>query len=180
MVKITHNKRGLPLLQRDFDPWFESSFSPLSARIFPWFKEDSFEEMENRFREQLSYMDRYLPNLEESVEKLTKDIYCDLDDQGDKFVLTADLPGMDKDEINVNVLDSQIEISAEHKESKEEKKKGQIRSERSHLKYYRTMTLPEEVVGSGVRAKMNNGILSVEIPKKTPTKVEDPVSVKVE
>ncbi|GKS66619.1 hypothetical protein YTPLAS73_01660 [Nitrosarchaeum sp.] len=179
MVKITHNKR-FPALRRDFDPWFESSFSPFSTRMFPWFREDPFEEMEERFRGYLGSMERYIPNLEESMQKLTKDIYCDVDDRGDKFVLTADLPGMNKDEIKVNVLDSQIEITAEHKESKEEKKKGSIRSERSHVKYYRTMTFPEEIVGSGVNAKMNNGILTVELPKKTPTKVEEPVAVKVQ
>lgn len=55
------------------------------------------------------------------MQKLTKDIYCDVDNRGDKFVLTADLPGMNKDEISINILDSQIEISAEHKESKEKK-----------------------------------------------------------
>lgn len=179
MVKITHNKR-FPAIRRDFDPWFESSFLPLSTNWNPWFRQDPFEEMEEMTREYLGNFNRFVPNVEESLEKLTKDIYCDLDDRGDKFVLTADLPGMNKDEVTVNVLDSQIEISAEHKESKEEKKKGRIRSERSHLKYYRTMTLPEKIVGSGVNAKMNNGIITVEIPKQTPTKVEEKIAVTVQ
>ena len=179
MVKITHNK-SFPAIRRDFDPWFESSFLDFPTSWDSWLRRDPFGEMEGSVRDYLSNVNRFLPNLEETIEKFTKDIYCDLDDKGDKFVLTADLPGMEKDEVTVNVLDSQIEISAEHKESKEEKKKGQIRSERSQLKYYRTMTLPEKIVGSGVNAKMNNGILTIEIPKKTPTKVEEPISVKVQ
>jgi len=87
---------------------------------------------------------------------------------------------MEKDEVNVNVLNSDIEISAEHKESKEEKEKDFIRKERSHVRYYRSLTLPEEIVSSKVTAKMINGILTVELPKKTPTKVEEPAQIKVQ
>ncbi|MGD2107680.1 MAG: Hsp20/alpha crystallin family protein [Nitrosopumilaceae archaeon] len=178
MVKITHGKK-FPLLRQDFDPWFESSFSNFPS-LFSWFRADPFEDMESRMRNYLSYLNRSLPNIEGEVEKISRDIYCDLDDREDKFVLTADMPGLSKDEITINVLDSEIEISGEHKESKEEKKKGHLRSERSQVRYYRTMTLPEEILGSKVSAKLNNGILTVNIPKKTPKKAQEPVSIKVE
>ncbi|MEK6971541.1 MAG: Hsp20/alpha crystallin family protein, partial [Thermoproteota archaeon] len=98
----------------------------------------------------------------------------------DKFVLTADIPGMEKDEVDINVLNSDIEISAEHKEAKEEKEKDFIRKERSHVRYYRSLTLPEETVSSKVTAKMINGILTIELPKKNPTKVEEPAQIKVQ
>ncbi|MGQ0795921.1 MAG: Hsp20/alpha crystallin family protein [Nitrosopumilaceae archaeon] len=66
-------------------------------------------------------------------------------------------------------LDTSVEISAEHKEQEEEKKKNYVRKERKELSYHRTLPLPEKVISSKANAKLNNGILSIEIPKTTPT-----------
>jgi HSP20 family protein len=101
-------------------------------------------------------------------------------DKGDKFILTADLPGINKDEVEVNILDNQIEISAEHSKSEEEKDKDFVRSERSQVRYQRTLSIPEDIVSSKVTAKMLNGVLTVELPKKTPTEPREKKSVKVE
>lgn len=179
MVKITHKPR-FPTSLRRLDPWYERSFFPFSRTLHPWFRPDPWEEMEFSLGDYLDYMDKFFTDLPESMRKFTRDITCDIDVQGDKFVLTADLPGMNKDEISVNVLDNQIEVSAEHKESTDEKKKDYVRKERSHVKYYRSLTLPEEVVGSKATAKMDNGVLTIELPKKTPTKVEKPMAIKVQ
>lgn len=94
---------------------------------------------------------------------------CDIVDEGNKFRINVDLPGIKKDEIKLNVSDSTIEISAEHKEQEEEKKKNYVRKERKELAYHRTLPLPEKVVSSKATAKLNNGILTIEIPKTTPT-----------
>jgi HSP20 family protein len=94
---------------------------------------------------------------------------CDIVDEGDKFHINVDLPGVKKDEVKLNVTDNSIEISAEHKEQHEEKKKNYIRKERKELAYHRTLPLPERVFSSKASAKLNNGILTIEIPKATPT-----------
>ena len=94
---------------------------------------------------------------------------CDIVDEGDKFRINVDLPGVKKEEVKLNVTDNSIEISAEHKEQEEEKKKNYIRKERKELAYHRTLPLPEIVVSSKATAKLNNGILTIEIPKTTPT-----------
>jgi HSP20 family protein len=86
---------------------------------------------------------------------------CDLVDEGDKFVVTADMPRIKKEEINLNVGDDYVDISAEHKESEEEKKKKYIRKEHSEISIHRRMSLPERVKSSEVKAKLNNGILTV-------------------
>ena len=178
MVKITH-KPKFPSLRRFTEPWFESSLFPLSRTLHPWFRMDPVEEMEKAWGDYLDYMEQFFAKTP-SLQKFSMSVTCDLADKGDKFVLTADIPGMEKDEVDINVLNSDIEISAEHKEAKEEKEKDFIRKERSHVRYYRSLTLPEEVVSSKVTAKMINGILTVELPKKTPTKVEEPVQIKVQ
>ena len=180
MVRITHKPRVPALMRRSIDPWYERSFLPLARVTHPWFRMDPWEEAEGAWNDYLEYLERAYADLPSSLRKFTMDISCDLADKGDRFVLSADLPGMERDEVDINVTDGEIEISAEHKESKEEKKKDYIRKERSQVRYQRTLSIPEEIVGSKVTAKMNNGTLTVELPKKTPTKVEAPIQVKVE
>lgn len=94
---------------------------------------------------------------------------CDIVDEGDKFRINVDLPGVKKEEIKLNVTDNSIEISAEHKEQEEEKKKNYVRKERKEIMYHRTLPLPEKVASLKASAKLNNGILTIEIPKTTPT-----------
>jgi len=96
-------------------------------------------------------------------------ISCDVLDKGDHYVINAEMPGVSKEDIKLNASDNNVEISAEHKEESEEKKKNYIRKERKTLSYYRSLPLPEKVDSSKAKAKMNNGILTVEIPKINPT-----------
>lgn len=105
---------------------------------------------------------------------------CDLVDEGDKFVVTADMPRIKKEEINLNVGDDYIDISAEHKESEEEKKKKYIRKEHSEISIHRRMSLPERVKPSDVKAKLTNGILTVEIPKENPTPQPKTTKINIE
>lgn len=179
MVQVTH-KRRMPTLFRPFmTPWFESSTFPFERLMHPWFRFDLMEELERSWEDYNNYIERFVSDLP-SLRRMTFDISCDIADKGDRFVLTADLPGMEKDEVSVNVIDNEIEISAEHKEAIEEKKKEYVRKERSETKYYRRLSLPEEIVSSKVTAKMTNGVLTVELPKKTPTKIEQPLAIKVQ
>ena len=105
---------------------------------------------------------------------------CDLVDEGDRFVITADMPRIKKEEINLNVGDDYIDISAEHKESEEEKKKKYVRKEHSEISIHRRMSLPERVKPSDVKAKLTNGILTVEIPKEKPTPQPKTTKINIE
>ncbi|SHO44777.1 conserved hypothetical protein [Nitrosotalea sinensis] len=99
----------------------------------------------------------------------TSAMSCDIIDEGDKFMINANMPGIQKDEIKLNITENSVEISAQHKEETDEKKKNYVRKERRETSYYRTLSLPEKVSSSKAKAKMNNGILNIEIPKVTPT-----------
>ena len=94
---------------------------------------------------------------------------CDVLDEGDRYVIHAEMPGVEKKDVKLNASDNSIEISAEHKEELEEKKKDYLRKERKAISYYRRLPLPEKVYSSKAQAKLNNGILTVDIPKVTPT-----------
>jgi HSP20 family protein len=96
-------------------------------------------------------------------------VSCDVLDEGDHYVINAELPGVTKSDVKLNVSDNNVQITAEHKEEKEETKKNYVRKERRAFSYHRSLILPEKVDSSKAKAKLNNGILSVEIPKITPT-----------
>ena len=105
---------------------------------------------------------------------------CNISDEGDKFVITTDLPRIKKDEVHIDVGDNHIEISAEHKESEEEKKKKYLRKEQKEIFVNRRMSLPEKVKSSEVKANLENGVLTVNLPKQTPTPEPKSTRVKVE
>ncbi|MBI5146214.1 MAG: Hsp20/alpha crystallin family protein [Thaumarchaeota archaeon] len=129
-----------------------------------------------------SNMDRAFDNFRRDLEKSfasfpaistsfpsIKSMSCDIIDEGDKYLIKLEIPGVKKDEINLNVSDNSIEISAQHKEEEEEKKKNYLRKERSEISYYRTLPLPEKVLSDKTQAKLTDGILNVTIPKAVPT-----------
>lgn len=99
----------------------------------------------------------------------TSMVSCDIMDEGNRFLINANMPGVHKNEVKLNVTENAVEISAEHKEVEDEKKKNYVRKERREVSYYRILSLPEKVIPSKAKAKMNNGILNIEIPKLTPT-----------
>jgi len=93
----------------------------------------------------------------------------DIIDEGDKYSITAEIPGIPKEDINIEITKNILEIKAEQKMEKEEKKEGYIRKERGQRSFYRQVALPEEIDAEKIEATLNNGILSIEIPKKEPT-----------
>jgi HSP20 family protein len=94
----------------------------------------------------------------------------DLEDRGDKFVLTVEAPGFKKDEIEINITDGDVEVSACKTEQKDEETEGYIRKERSSESFYRKMTLPEEIKVDDAEANLQDGVLELVLPKKVPKK----------
>ncbi len=94
----------------------------------------------------------------------------DLEDKGDKYVMTAEVPGFKNEEIEINVWDSAVEISGCRETAQDEETKGYVRKERSSESFYRRMALPEEVKIENAEANLKNGILELVLPKKVPKK----------
>jgi HSP20 family protein len=95
---------------------------------------------------------------------------CDMADRGDRYELQVEVPGIEKDRIDVKATGHSVEISAKKSEKTVERRKDYVYSERSHRSFYRKIPVPEEIVPSKIDARMNNGILIVKLPKKNPTK----------
>lgn len=100
----------------------------------------------------------------------------ELTDMGDKFELQVEVPGIEKEKIDVKATKYSVEISGKHSEKTEEKGKRYLYSERLYRSFYRTVPLPEEIIPSKVAAKVENGILKVDLPKKNPTRAEGEVT----
>ena len=91
----------------------------------------------------------------------------------DQFKVRADLPGLTKDDVKVEVTDDFLTISGERKEEKEEKGEGFYRSERSYGSFYRQIPLPEGAMTEIAAATFQNGVLEITIPAPkiaTPTR----------
>jgi HSP20 family protein len=100
----------------------------------------------------------------------------ELADRGDKFELQVEVPGIEKEKIDVKATKYSVEISGKHSEKAEEKGKRYVYSERLYRSFYRSIPLAEEIIPSKVAAKVENGILKVDLPKKNPTKTEGEVT----
>lgn len=89
----------------------------------------------------------------------------DLVENDEAFVATVDLPGFEKSEVDVRVTDHTLHVEAEHDEAEEERDDRYLRRERRHESMRRSVKLPDEVDKENVTAQMNNGVLTVTVPK---------------
>ena len=97
----------------------------------------------------------------------------DLVDKGDRYELQVEVPGIEKEKMDIKATRHSVEISGKHSEKTEEKGKRYLYTERLYRSFYRNVPVPEEIVPSKVAAKVENGILRLELPKKVPTRKED-------
>jgi HSP20 family protein len=103
----------------------------------------------------------------------------DLFEEKDEIVVKAELPGIDKDQIEVNVTDHQLTIKGEKKKEEEIKEKDYYRCERSYGSFLRTLELPKDVHADKVKAVFKNGVLEVRLPKTEEAKAKE-IKVKIE
>jgi HSP20 family protein len=103
----------------------------------------------------------------------------DLFEEKADVVVKAELPGVDKDNIQVNLTDHTLTIKGEKKKEEEVKEENYYRSERSYGSFFRTIDLPTDVHADKVKATFKNGVLEVRMPKTEEAKAKE-VKVKVE
>ena len=95
----------------------------------------------------------------------------EVQETSDSFQIFAELPGMNKKNIDINIADNILTISGE-KTKKDSEKNQYHYSEISYGKFSRVFNLPEDVIDDKISAKMKDGILAIYIPRLEPVKKE--------
>ena len=89
--------------------------------------------------------------------------------RGTELVVRADVPGMKREDVTVEITNGMVTLRGERKQEKEEKKEGYYRAERTYGSFLRTLPLPEGVKVGEAKAVMRDGVLEITMPT---TKVE--------
>lgn len=96
-----------------------------------------------------------------------------------RFVVRADLPGMKKEDVKVNIQDNMLILEGERKVEEEVKKDNFHRTERTYGSFFRSLPLPEGVKVDKIDAKFKDGVLEVTMPIEAPKKDVKNVEVKI-
>lgn len=126
-------------IERWFEEFFEEPFSPhIWRRLSRW----------RRLRE--------LEGISPAV---------DMYDKKNEIVVKAEVPGVEKENINISLTDNTLTIKGEIKKEEEIKEEDYHYSERSYGSFVRVLTLPAKVQADKVKASFSNGILEIHLPK---------------
>lgn len=90
----------------------------------------------------------------------------DVQENDEEYIVEAELPGVDKDEINIEMNDGRLNISIKREERVDEKQKNYIHKERRYSSMSRSIYL-DGAKSQGIKAKLENGLLSIKIPKES-------------
>jgi HSP20 family protein len=141
-----------------------------------------FEEMMNRMFEEFGGRPRtrrLLPGGEQGaiVPAEHREPFIDVIETDKEVIATAEMPGLEKQDIKLNVSEDRLEISAETKHEEKKEEKGYVYRERRSGSYYRAISLPSTVDPDKSKASYKNGVLEIKMPKtevkkKTPLKIE--------
>ena len=94
----------------------------------------------------------------------------DIKEEDNRFLLIADIPGVDSKDIEINMESGVLTIKGERDATKKTERDGFKRIEREHGVFHRRFTMPEGVDADGIKAKSENGVLTVSIPKQEAVK----------
>lgn len=129
--------------------------------IYSW---DPFDEI-RKMQDYMEQMFRNFPVLESQFGTGTLSPLTDVAEEGNKVVVTTDLPGVDRENVELNLRDNILVVSAGKGKEEETEKEGYLRKERSFMRYYREIPLPDGVTEEGATAQLRNGVLTVTLPK---------------
>ncbi len=130
---------------------------------------DPFQRMKKMQEKRMNWLGDF-PVLDSPSEARIREPLIDIRDEGNKLKIVAEMPGVDKKDIEIDLGDNSISISAASKTDTEEKdaEKGSYYSERSFQSFSRTIPLPAEIKRDGAEAELKNGILEITLEKKHP------------
>ena len=142
------------------------------SSLIPWQPERDIDQMFEDFlgrRLRPFWPERWWPATGMEITTPSVDLYEEKDD----IVVKVELPGMEKDNIEVNLTDNRLTIKGEKKKEEEVKKENYYRSERSYGSFIRAVELPRDVQADKIKAVFKNGVLEVRLPKTEEAKKKE-------
>ena len=144
--------------------------------------------MSDSFSEMRRLLDTFRANMEDTLERVfpsqaslpaLKQPRIDVLDLGNSLQVVADMPGVQKEDIEINLTPERVEISAESSTETERKEEEYTYRERGYASYRRVLDLPADVLPDKAEASFKNGVLEMNLPKKEPTEVEKKTRVQI-
>lgn len=138
-------------------------------------------------------IERLMNEMNQNMEKLTREFWnkskemgmefstqpsMDVINKGEKMIVKMDMPGVNKEDINIRTSHDMLEVSAERKEAKEEKEEDYYRRERRYTGYKRSLSLPKGAKPDEIKAEYEDGVLKITMPKKERKKEKQKIEVK--
>jgi HSP20 family protein len=115
-----------------------------------------------------NYLDNIEKNFFGDISQDFSSFRTDILEEGNQFVLKAELPGFKKEDIQINIDGDRLIVSAEHKDEMEEKKDNYIRRERRYGSFSRAFDI-SNIKTDEISAEYNQGILTLNLPKREET-----------
>ncbi len=161
--KVTGKKKGTitpskePLASKSQQPWLTRGFDSI------------FDQFRRSFEDLMAPVWPLTSSPEMAIDEMPiRYPFVDMIDEGDHYIVRAELPGVTKDMIDVQVNKDALDIKAEMKKEREEKGRNYLHRESAYSAFQRSIAFPEEVNPSKVEGTMKEGILELKIPKKEP------------
>lgn len=133
-------------------------------------------ELESRYLEEMQRMQKRMSELMEEAgagtAPMEENVFmplADVKETEEAVVVTMDLPGVDKQDVDISISDDELRVVAEKKEEKEISEKDYHKRERTHKRFERMVRLPVAVKAEEAKAKLENGVLEVTLPKEVVT-----------
>ena len=124
----------------------------------------------NRLQQQLNNLYGVMPaRLDDEESNIVTSSWMpavDIKEESDRYVIRADVPGVDPEKIEVTMKNGILTIRGERQTEKKEEDKGYKRVERSYGSFYRRFSLPDNADADNISAGSRNGVLELSIPKR--------------
>lgn len=144
--------------------------SPVATRSMPSLLERDFDSIFDDFRRSFDLMMRPFVPLETRMQELgmlpVRYAPFDFIDNGDHYLVSIELPGFTKSDVNVMINRDGLSVKAEKETKKEEEDMNYLHRERGYSSFERIISFPEEVDPSKAEGKMKDGILELKVTKK--------------
>ncbi|XES77608.1 MAG: Hsp20/alpha crystallin family protein [Candidatus Bathyarchaeia archaeon] len=141
--------------------------------------DDMFSEFRRSFDDLMKPFFSFPVEMEQWMELPARYAQVDLVDNGESYTVTAELPGFNKDQVDVQINKDGVAIRAECREENENKRKNYLHRERAYSSMQRFIAFPEEVTPDKVEGTMKEGVLELKVPKKEPKPEEKPHKVEI-